>query len=59
MVGRVKGDLLGREAREAFAAAVDEYAEFHWQHLRREEDIVLPLAEAHLTSCEVSAPPIA
>jgi hemerythrin-like domain-containing protein len=31
-------------AREAFAAAVDRYALFHWEHLRKEEDVVLPLA---------------
>ena len=34
---------------EAFAQAVDDYANFHWAHMRREEDIILPLAEAHLT----------
>lgn len=44
--------IAGRPARQAFAAAVDEYAEFHWQHLRKEEDIVLPLAEAHLTPAD-------
>ncbi|HZP93088.1 MAG TPA: hemerythrin domain-containing protein [Burkholderiales bacterium] len=27
-----------------FAARVEEYAEFHWRHMRREEDVVLPLA---------------
>jgi hemerythrin-like domain-containing protein len=42
----------GRPAREAFAAAVDEYAAFHWEHLRKEEDLVLPLAEAHLTPAD-------
>ena len=34
----------------AFAAAVDAYAEFHWAHMRSEENEVLPLAERHLTS---------
>jgi len=33
----------------AFAAAVDAYAAFHWDHMRREEKEVLPLAEQHLT----------
>jgi hemerythrin-like domain-containing protein len=33
----------------AFKAAVDAYAEFHWKHMRSEEDEVLPLAEKHLT----------
>lgn len=31
-----------------FAAAVDEYAQFHWQHMRCEETEVLPLAERYL-----------
>jgi hemerythrin-like domain-containing protein len=47
--------LLGRcrvggvAAREAFAAAVDRYVAFHWSHMRREEEHVLPLALATLT----------
>jgi hemerythrin-like domain-containing protein len=35
---------------EAFAAAIESYAEFHWQHMRREERDVLPLAQEHLTA---------
>lgn len=41
-----------------FARAVDEYAEFHWRHMQREEDRLLPLAATHLTAAdwdEVSA----
>lgn len=34
----------GRE----FLAAVDDYAEFHWAHMRKEEQQLLPLAERHL-----------
>lgn len=34
-------------ARE-FLDAVDAYAEFHWKHMRKEEQEVLPLAERHL-----------
>ncbi len=34
---------------EAFAQAVDDYANFHWVHMSREEDVILPLAEKHLT----------
>jgi hemerythrin-like domain-containing protein len=34
----------GRE----FLAAVEAYAEFHWKHMRKEEDRLLPLAERHL-----------
>jgi len=32
-----------------FAAAVDAYAAFHWDHMRCEEREVLPLAEKYLT----------
>ena len=32
----------------AFAPALDAYAEFHWDHMRKEEEIVFPLAERHL-----------
>ena len=31
-----------------FLEAVNAYAEFHWQHMRREEQVLLPLAERHL-----------
>ena len=33
----------------AFRSAVDAYAEFHWKHMRKEEDQLLPLAERCLT----------
>ena len=33
----------------AFAEAVERYADFHWEHMRVEEDEILPLAEKHLT----------
>jgi len=33
---------------KAFRAAVDAYAEFHWKHMRKEEQQLLPLAERHL-----------
>lgn len=32
----------------AFAEAVERYARFHWRHMRREEDEVLPLAARSL-----------
>jgi hemerythrin-like domain-containing protein len=32
-----------------FRAAVDAYAEFHWNHMRKEEQQLLPLAERFLT----------
>lgn len=34
---------------DAFASAVDDYANFHWAHMSREENVILPLAEKHLT----------
>jgi hemerythrin-like domain-containing protein len=33
-----------------FAAAVDDYAEFHWKHMRTEETELLPLAREKLTA---------
>jgi hemerythrin-like domain-containing protein len=33
-----------------FLAAVNVYAEFHWKHMRKEENELLPLAEKHLTA---------
>jgi branched-chain amino acid transport system ATP-binding protein len=33
-----------------FATAVHAYASFHWNHMRVEEDRVLPLARAHLSA---------
>jgi hemerythrin-like domain-containing protein len=36
-------------ARE-FREAVDAYAEFHWKHMRKEEQELLPLAERYLTA---------
>jgi hemerythrin-like domain-containing protein len=32
----------------SFKAAVDAYADFHWNHMRKEEGKVLPLAAEHL-----------
>ena len=42
------------EAREvgelsSFAAALDGYASFLWAHMQTEEDVVMPMAEQHLT----------
>lgn len=33
-----------------FASAVDDYADFHWAHMRKEEDELMPLAVKHLTA---------
>lgn len=40
----------GSAARSAFAALVDAYAAFHWEHMRQEELEVMPLCEAHLAA---------
>ena len=37
------------EGAREFQEAVDDYAEFHWKHMTREERELLPLAEKHLT----------
>src|SRR6185295_15616615 len=47
-------DLLFLEDRwpvgsRDFREAVDRYAHFHWNHMRKEEEALLPLAEKHLT----------
>ncbi len=42
----------GATAVNAFVAAVEQYAEFHWKHMRKEEDIVMPLAERMLTEAD-------
>ena len=34
----------------AFAEAVQAYAAFHWDHMRAEEDKLIPLARKHLTA---------
>ena len=42
---------LGRSAPNALNAlsrAVDEFAEFYWAHMRREEEALIPLAQAGL-----------
>jgi branched-chain amino acid transport system ATP-binding protein len=40
---------VGESQFEAFESLVNEYAEFHWNHMRTEEQELLPLANAHLT----------
>ena len=33
----------------AFAPALDAYAGFQWDHMRKEEEVVFPMAQRHLT----------
>jgi branched-chain amino acid transport system ATP-binding protein len=42
--------LGGPEALAAFGAATEAYADFHWSHLEKEENLVLPLAIARLSA---------
>jgi hemerythrin-like domain-containing protein len=52
-------ELLSRcqdgEPAPAFAAATAKYADFYWAHMRKEEDIVMPLAERTLSSADWQA----
>jgi hemerythrin-like domain-containing protein len=40
----------GAEFFEAFADRAAQFADFHWQHMREEEEVILPLAERVLTA---------
>ncbi|SRR5713226_5400327 len=42
----------GRDKAELFRKAVEDYADFNWRHMRREEDVVMPLAEQLLTEAD-------
>ena len=42
----------GAESLAPFSAAVADYAAFHWDHARAEEDALLPLTEAFLTAAD-------
>jgi hemerythrin-like domain-containing protein len=41
--------LAGAQGRAQFAAVVQAYAESHWNHMRKEEEALLPLAQRVLT----------
>ena len=54
LIRRLEQALVGLEvgwagAARGFRAAADAYAQFHWDHMRKEEKELLPLAERHLT----------
>ncbi len=40
------------DGAEIFASAVETYADLHWNHVRREEQEVLPLAARHLAESD-------
>jgi len=41
-----------RATRDALTRAVDDYADFHWRHMAKEEETLLPLAQRHLTAAD-------
>ena len=45
-------EVNGARELNAFDAAVNAYAQFHWTHMRKEEERLLPLAERHLTDAD-------
>ena len=47
LVGYAAGDAA---AFAVFADAVEAYVEFHWRHMAKEEDVLLPLAQRHLVA---------
>lgn len=42
----------GRSELRTFARAVATFAEYHWQHMTKEEDILLPIARKSLTESD-------
>lgn len=54
LIEELKRALLALEAAgpaglNEFSRVVEKYSDFHWQHMRKEEDMVMPLAEKWLT----------
>jgi hemerythrin-like domain-containing protein len=57
LIRDLEGALLAFEVAwpfgaDRFAEAVSAYAQFHWDHMRTEEQALLPLAEAALTEAD-------
>jgi hemerythrin-like domain-containing protein len=57
LVRELESALLALEVNGArdlpvFDAAVNAYAQFHWDHMRKEEERLMPLAEKHLTEAD-------
>jgi hemerythrin-like domain-containing protein len=42
----------GRAQFPSFLAAVESYAEFHWEHMKAEEQEALPMAEKYLSATD-------
>jgi len=47
--GLARYRAVGEAGREQFGAAVHAYVQFHWEHMRKEEEVLLPLAARVLT----------
>jgi branched-chain amino acid transport system ATP-binding protein len=52
MAGKRWGAINSLASAMAFLAAVESYADFHWKHMRIEEDVVLELAEKVLDAAD-------
>ena len=50
--GMLRFEQGGGQYFDAFATAVEAYCDFHWQHMRKEEDLILPIAERVLTEAD-------
>ena len=48
-------ELMGDARREAFATALERYIRFYVDHMRLEEDVVLPAAQQHLQEADWAA----
>ena len=56
-IAALEADLAAIERGDAraiasFADAVEAYADMQWEHMRKEEDVLLPLAERALTAAD-------
>jgi hemerythrin-like domain-containing protein len=50
--GLLRYEEGGAEYFSMFATAVEAYGDFHYQHMRKEEDLILPIAERALTEAD-------
>ena len=48
-------ELMGDARREVFAGALERYIGFYLEHMRLEEDVVLPAAQQHLLEADWAA----
>lgn len=48
----IRYETVGAEELPAFGHAVETYAQFHWNHMRKEEEVLIPVAEKSLTETD-------